>query len=791
MELDSVQWPETEANLKLTKLLTSSVTPISAGVFSSLDHTEHQSKDDRLQARDLSLEPARPPAKVAGYQIQQFLGSGAFGEVWSATDLKTSRRVAIKFYTRRSRNDIGMLAREVKKLVVLEADRYVVQLLNVGWEADPPYYVMEYIEHGSLEDRLKNGFPMEVGQATDLFKEIATGMMHLHRKGIFHCDLKPGNVLLDRDGHPRVADFGQSRLSTDDTPALGTLFYMAPEQADMSAVPEASWDVYSLGCLLFSMLTGKPPYYSTDLAKQIDTTEAIGDRLLKYRDSLYTAELPTAHRKIAGVDRALADIIDNCIAANPKKRFSSIESVLAALESRDIVQARRPLFLLGILGPLLLLSVFGLFGTWAFNQASTQANEAVAAKAIDSNDYTAQLVSREAERQIESYFRAVTDLAYDPAFVAKYKQALSNESLTELRYLLADPADNTKLSDLRDEYRQHAAVQPLLEIVDHRLADPNDEHPPAASWFICDRLGNQVASAFPTVNKTMGQNFSYRTYFSGATEDTAFSDIPAAGSPPKPGQANIGVDAVAVPARTIIDRPHLSTVFKSKQTNTWKVAFSAPIVDDNEVIGIVAVTAELGDFVVWEANDDRYWMLVDGRKDGVILGHPIYRDLKNQNLPVPQVLSEVKIDLDEAVNSNVSRPFEPFNDPIGLLEFKDRSRNTMYAHKNIVSVEGVSMQHAVSPLVSDNRDEKKVVSVPAFFVLVLHNQEDVFADVYALEERLRWLAVLASTAIFLVLVSMGYFVYRLMKESRTRLSHSSGGRMSETFSDLPTLKQRD
>ena len=101
---------------------------------------------------------------------------------------------------------------------------------------------------------------MQADQATSLFKEIATGMMHLHRKGVFHCDLKPGNVLLDQDGHPRVADFGQSRLSTDDTPALGTLFYMAPEQADMTAVPDASWDVYSLGCLLFSMLTGKPPY---------------------------------------------------------------------------------------------------------------------------------------------------------------------------------------------------------------------------------------------------------------------------------------------------------------------------------------------------------------------------------------------------------------------------------------------------------------------------------------------------------------------------------------------------
>ena len=493
-----------------------------------MNHTEQQSNDDRQQARDLSLEPARPPAKVPGYQILQFLGSGAFGEVWSATDLKTSRRVAIKFYTRRNRNDIRMLAREVEKLVVLEADRYVVQLLNVGWEADPPYYVMEYIEHGSLEDRLKSGFPMQVEQATDLFREIATGMMHLHRKGIFHCDLKPGNVLLDQDSHPRVADFGQSRLSTDETPALGTLFYMAPEQADMAAAPDASWDVYSLGCLLYSMLTGEPPYYSADLAAQIETTEAVGDRLVKYRDSLYSAKKPTAHRKVSGVDRALADLIDQCIAADPKKRFNSIESVLTALEARDIARARRPLMVLGILGPLLLLTVFGLFGTWAFRQAVTETNEAVADKAIDSNDYTAQLISREAKHQIDAYFRSVTDLAYDPAFVAKFEKAMADKSLTPLRYQLADPADNSTLTELRQEYRQNPAIQPLLKIVNDRLAAPE---PHAASWFICDRLGNQVASAFPKENKTLGQNFAYRTYFTGAAEDTKFGDIPSAGPP--------------------------------------------------------------------------------------------------------------------------------------------------------------------------------------------------------------------------------------------------------------------
>ena len=755
-----------------------------------MDHTEHQSKDDRRQARDLSLEPARPPAEVPGYQIQQFLGSGAFGEVWSATDLKTSRSVAIKFYTRRNRNDIRMLAREVEKLVVLEADRYVVQLLDVGWEADPPYYVMEYIEHGSLEDRLKTGFPMQVEQATDLFREIATGMMHLHRKGVFHCDLKPGNVLLDQDGHPRVADFGQSRLSSDETSALGTLFYMAPEQADMAAVPDAAWDVYSLGCLLYSMLTGKPPYYSADLATQIETTEAVGDRLLKYRDSLYTAPKPTAHRKIAGVDRALADTIDRCIAANPKDRFNSIESVLSALENRDIAREKRPLVLLGILGPLLLLTVFGLFGTWAFHQAITQTNEAVAAKAIDSNDYTAQLVSRDAKRQIEEYFRSVTELAYNPAFVADYQQMLANETLTSLRHQLANPADNSKLNELRQQYRQHPATEPLMKPLYHRLNNADGMYPVAASWFICDRMGTQVASAFPSENKTLGQNFCYRTYFTGAKDDLKISDIPPVGTARRSSNETEAIAQADLSDRKIIDRPHLSAVFKSKQTNTWKVAFSAPIVADDQIIGIVAVTAELGDFVAFEAKDTRYWMLVDGRDNGVILGHPVYRDLKRQDTPVPQALSEVKIDIDLATQSNVSKPFVPFEDPIGKLGFGvDRKGYSKYAQKSLVSVESVSMHPAISPLPRNDAENKTDGNQPAFFVLVLHNQDDVFADVYALEERLFKLAVLASIAIASVLSCMGYFVYRLLKSSKSRLTQSSiGEKPAETFSSFPTIK---
>ena len=192
----------------------------------SSDFTEHQSDDELRKAKKLSVEPTRPPTKIEGYAIQRFIGRGSYGEVWLAIDQKTGKRVAIKFYAQRSSVDVKLLAQEVEKLVVLAADRHVVQLLDVGWDASPPYYVMDYIDSGSLEDLIKSGESIPVERAIEVFRDVATGLMHLHGKGVLHCDLKPGNILLDQDGNPRLADFGQSRLETDNSSALGTLFYI-------------------------------------------------------------------------------------------------------------------------------------------------------------------------------------------------------------------------------------------------------------------------------------------------------------------------------------------------------------------------------------------------------------------------------------------------------------------------------------------------------------------------------------------------------------------------------------
>ena len=146
---------------------------------------------------------------------------GAYGQVWTAVDRNTGRKVAIKFFAHRKGVDSGLLSSEVEKLVFLSSDRYVVQLLEVGWEAEPPYYVMEYIEYGSLNDRLRKEGPIPVSEAVELFREVAVGLSHAHSKGVLHCDLKPANILLDQGRSPAPRGFWPVAVKWRTTPGIG------------------------------------------------------------------------------------------------------------------------------------------------------------------------------------------------------------------------------------------------------------------------------------------------------------------------------------------------------------------------------------------------------------------------------------------------------------------------------------------------------------------------------------------------------------------------------------------
>src|SRR5262249_23233527 len=177
------------------------------------DATQPQLSSDFINAKLRSL--GTPSA--AGYQMLEPLGAGTYGEVWLAREERTGIRVAIKFFAHGAGEQWHLLQAEVQQLAHLHGDPGVVQLLDVAANATPPYYVMAYAEQGSLARRLERG-PLPVPEALTIFCRVAEALAYLHVKGVRHCDLKPGNVLLDARGRALVADFGQAHLSSDASP---------------------------------------------------------------------------------------------------------------------------------------------------------------------------------------------------------------------------------------------------------------------------------------------------------------------------------------------------------------------------------------------------------------------------------------------------------------------------------------------------------------------------------------------------------------------------------------------
>lgn len=739
------------------------------------DYTENQTDDEIRKARQLSVQPTRPPARIDGYTIQSFIGRGSYGEVWSAVDLKTGKRVAIKFYAQRSSVDVKQLAQEVEKLVLLSADRYVVQLLDVGWTASPPYYVMDYIEYGSLEDLLKSSQAIQVTRATKIFEDVATGLMHLHGKGILHCDLKPGNVLLDQDGNPRLADFGQSRLQTDNSSALGTLFYMAPEQANLRSMPDAKWDVYGLGAILFTMITGKPPYYSDALKEKIEAADSLADRLKLYRNALSSADKPKEHRQVPGVDRGLADLIDRCIAANPSDRFASAQSVLETLQLRKLKRVNQPLKILGVLGPLVLLTVISGFGFWAFRQAKYDADRAIILKSAESNDFAAKLAARSASEQLDEYFRVVRQLSRDKEFLSLFEAVLADEDLTQIRQQLSDPNKNGDKynAQIRERFRNHPVRKKLQPLLQRRIDDEDDEFPVAASWFATDRLGNQIAGAFDSKKfDTIGKNYSYRSYFTGLDWDLENED----GIKP---QYPVNIDPAQ---RQIIDGPHLSESFLSQASGLQKVAFSTPIrrQGSDDVIGIVAVTVNLGNLVDFNNSPNHYVMLVDDRKGkdgqprGIVLEHPLFLETRqpSNDMKLPKELTNITVDTGALIDRDDCR------DPMGKTSLGSQYQRRFIVNSVPVLRQGISKRSTDSDLLTDS----DAATDSGLYVIAFDDYASVIAPAQELARRLGRLALLALLILVLVSVGMWMLVSRLFRESGLQLFGTGQGSTLDSLS---------
>ena len=261
---------------------------------------------------------------IDGYEIGEELGRGGMGVVYKALQVKLGRPVALKMILAQHAQgeERERFASEGEAVARFQHPN-IVQIYEVGEAEGRPYFSLEYVEGGSLEDKL-GGKPMAWKPATELTSVLARAMHAAHARGIVHRDLKPANILLSKDGTPKVTDFGIAKRldaikQTQTGKILGTPCYMAPEQAlGRSDQVGPATDIYALGAILYDALTGRPPFEADntlDTLMQAVVREPIPPRVLQPK-----------------VPRDLDIICLKCLEKKPEKRYPTAQELADDLD---------------------------------------------------------------------------------------------------------------------------------------------------------------------------------------------------------------------------------------------------------------------------------------------------------------------------------------------------------------------------------------------------------------------------------------------------------------------------
>ena len=258
------------------------------------------------------------------YELRALAGSGGMADVFLAYDRVLDRDVALKLLKDRYADDedfVERFRREAKSAAALSSP-FIVPVFDRGETEDGAYYIaMEYLPGGTLEDRLVGAGRLPPREAVEVAVQVAEALQTAHGRGVVHRDVKPGNVLVTRSGHTKVADFGIARAAEATTISgpgdiLGSAKYMSPEQAAGGRVGPAS-DLYSLGVVLYEMLTGSVPFAVATPA-DVPTEHAKGP---PRRPSEANAEVP----------EALDGLIMRLLSTSPKDRYGSSAELLGEL----------------------------------------------------------------------------------------------------------------------------------------------------------------------------------------------------------------------------------------------------------------------------------------------------------------------------------------------------------------------------------------------------------------------------------------------------------------------------
>ncbi len=283
---------------------------------------------------DLMIKGKTRRLVIGNYIVQEKIGQGGMGRVYKARHRRMDRVVALKllpFDARESPDDVVRFEREIRAAARL-SHRNIVTAHDAD-EANGRYHlVMEYVDGPDLLTLVKEQGPLSIEKALDYVLQAADGLAYAHSQKIIHLDVKPANLLLDPSGTIKILDMGLARIddliSNDDTvppetliqngKVMGTVDYVPPERSTSPEAVDHRADIYSLGCTLYHLLTGRPPFSGSTILKRIRAHQV--------------KPIPSLRERREDVSPELDAVYQRMLAKDPNDRYPSMEEVIVRLK---------------------------------------------------------------------------------------------------------------------------------------------------------------------------------------------------------------------------------------------------------------------------------------------------------------------------------------------------------------------------------------------------------------------------------------------------------------------------
>jgi eukaryotic-like serine/threonine-protein kinase len=265
--------------------------------------------------------------QIAHYRVERLLGAGGMGEVYLAEDTRLDRKVALKLLPQRFSADeerVRRFQREARAASALNHPN-IITIYEIGQANERHYIATEFIEGETLRARVAANRRMSVAEVLDVGMGVANALAAAHEAGIIHRDIKPENIMVRPDGYVKVLDFGLAKLlepgntNTNTGAVMGTLLYLAPEQARGARYPDARSDIYSLGAVLYEMLTRRPPIMT--------------DSFVELAIAITTVDPEPPSKTAPGLPPDLDRIVMKALEKDPDKRYQNAREMLADLRA--------------------------------------------------------------------------------------------------------------------------------------------------------------------------------------------------------------------------------------------------------------------------------------------------------------------------------------------------------------------------------------------------------------------------------------------------------------------------